>query len=113
MPGFTSLDYIHGTRLVGTAAVAFAKGLPGAGGVARDSLLFRVYIPLNATAATLTVTGLNDSGGVAASWVINGQTTLDVNLGFDCPLLNEFAGFTFQPSVTNLIWVFTRPFTGP
>jgi hypothetical protein len=114
MPGFFSQEYVHGVRLATAAAINCSNGLLGASvGKARDSLLARVFIPLNATAVSVTITGLNDTGGVAASLVLTGQTTVDTTYVFDSPLLNEFAAFTFTASIANLAWVFTRAYIGP
>jgi len=117
MAGYVSLEYVHATRLAPITAVTFAAGLPVVANgpivpKARDTLLHRVFIPLNATAITVTITGLNDSGGAAASLILSGQTTVDTMVIFDAPLLNEFAAFTFTASVANLAWVFTRDYTG-
>jgi hypothetical protein len=119
MPGFSSQEYVHATRLAVATPVTFAAGTvqlatPGAPvAKARDTLLHRVFIPLNATAITVTITGLSDSAGVAASLVLTGQTTVDTTVVFDVPLLNEFAQYTFTASIANLAWVFTRDYTGP
>jgi hypothetical protein len=110
-------NYVHATRLTGTAAVLCNRGVVGvAGGVARDTEFLGCYIDLQAGAgAILTVTGLGDSSAppVAASMVINGQITVDEDFFFPWPLLNEFAAYTFQASVSGVIWVFTRAYTGP
>jgi hypothetical protein len=60
----------------------------------------------------VTITGLGDSAGAAASLVLTGQTTVDTMVEFNAPLLNEFGVFTVTASVANLAWVFTRPYTG-
>lgn len=110
-------NYVHATRLTGTAAVNCKAGVVGGGvGVARDTEFLGCYIDLQAGAgAILTVTGLGDSSSppVAANLVINGQITVDQDFFFPWPLLNEFAAYTFQASVTGVIWVFTRAYTGP
>lgn len=115
MPGFTSADYVHATLLQGVAALNCAKGIIGGAtpGAPRDTEFFGCVIAKNAAPATLTVTGLNDSGGAAQSWVINGSTTADTPILLPWPLLNEFAAFTFQPSVAGAIWVYTRAYVGP
>jgi hypothetical protein len=114
MPGAISLDYTHAVRLATAAAIQCAAGVLGAtSGKARDTLLHRILIPLNATAVVVTVTGLADTAGAAASLVLTGQTTSDTTYVFDAPLLNEFAAFTFTASIANLAWVFTRAYTGP
>jgi hypothetical protein len=110
-------NYVHATRLTGTGVVTCNAGVVGlAGGKARDTEFLGCYIDLQAGAgAVLTVTGLGDSSSppVAASMVINGQITVDQDFFFPWPLLNEFAAYTFQASVTGVIWVFTRAYTGP
>lgn len=114
MPGFVSLDYAHATLLQGTSAIAFAKGLVGTGGVARDTELLGVYIDLHAGAgATLTVGGINDSNGSAANWVINGQITVDTLVILPWPHLNEFGPLVLTPSVAGVIVVWTRAYVGP
>lgn len=116
MPGFASLDYVHATLLTGTSPIICADGVLNAtGGTARDTEFFGWYINLNATAVTLTVTGLGNSANppIAATWVINGQTTVDDDGWLPWPLLNEFGPFTFQASVSNLVWVYTRAYVGP
>lgn len=115
MPGFVSLDYAHATLLQGTAALPCDDGIIAVGGdgTARDTLFIGAYILLNATAVTLTVTGLNDNTGVAASMILTGQTTIDQWFIPPYPILNEFAVFTFQPSVAAKVWVFTRAYQGP
>jgi hypothetical protein len=113
MPGFQSLDYAHATLLQGTSAINFNKGVVGAGGAARDTELLGVYIDLHAGAgATLTVGGINDSNGVAASWVINGQITADTPVILPWPLLNEFGPLVLTPSVAGVILVWTRAYVG-
>lgn len=115
MPGFTSADYVHATLLQGVAALNCKAGvIGGAAGVAKDTLLFGVYIDLNAvTGATLTITGLTDSANAQQPWVLNGQVSTDGLIAFPWPILNEFAAFTFTPSVAGKIWVFTRAYVGP
>lgn len=117
MAGEVALVPVHATLLLGTAALNCANGVVGsaAPGVAFDTLWFGYLISLNAvTAATLTVGGaLHNSSGAVAPMLLNGQVTLDVPFWFPEPILNEFGAFTFQPSVTGVIWVFTRPYFGP
>jgi hypothetical protein len=114
MPGKFSLEYVHATLLQGTSAIAFAKGLVGAGGVARDTELLGAYIDLHAgAAATLTIGGINDSTGAAANWVINGQITVDTPVILPWPLLNEFGPLVLTPSVAGVIVVWTRAYVGP
>lgn len=117
MPGYAALDYVHATLLNGTAALQCKAGVIGsAAGVARDTQLMGAYIDLQAGAgATLTITGLGNSATppIAATWVLDGQITLDLGAIFPWGILNEFAAYTFQASVSNVIWVYTRPFTGP
>lgn len=110
-PGF---DYLHGTLLQGTAALNCKGGVIGGGaGVAKDTELLGIYIGLHAvTAATLTITGLVDSSATQQPWVLNGQISLDTWIPFPYPVLNEFAAYTFTPSVAGIIWVFTRAFQG-
>lgn len=110
-PGF---DYLHATLLQGTAALNCKGGVIGglAGGV-KDTELVGIYIGLNAvTAATLTVTGMTDSAAAQQPWVFNGQIATDTLIALPYPILNEFAAFTFQPSVAGKIWVLTRAFQG-
>lgn len=117
MPGFVLPDYAHATLLRGTAALNCKGGvIGGGGGAARDTLLLGVYIGLHATtAAALTIAGLTDSAvpPTQQPWVLNGQVAIDTPYWFTYPILNEFAAFTFTPSVDALIWVFTRAYTGP
>lgn len=113
MAGFVGLEFAHGTVLHGTGAVAWAKGLPGAGGVARDTLLQGVYIKLGAGPATLTITGMGDEAGVARNWVLSGVVATDTWYPFTHPILNEFAAFTFTASVADVVTVFTKAFAGP
>lgn len=114
MPGFISADCVHATLLQGVAALNCKAGIiGGAAGIVRDTEFFGAFLAKNAGPAVLTITGLNDSGGVAQSWVINGSTTQDTSLLLPWPLLNEFAAFTFQPSVAGAIWVYTRAYVGP
>lgn len=113
MPGFVLPDYCHSTLLQGTAALNCNAGIiGGSAGVARDTLFLGYYIDLGAGPATLTVTGLRDSSNAAQPWVITGQVAIDQYLFFVYPILNEFAAFTFQPSVAAKVWVFTRAYTG-
>jgi hypothetical protein len=105
---------VHATLLQGTAALNCAAGIiGGAAGKARDTELIGIDIAKNATAAVLTIAGLADSSGAAASWMINGLTSADMEVLVPYPLLNEFGAFTFTPSVAGVIWVFTRPYIGP
>lgn len=110
-------NYVHATRLAGTAAInckAGVCGAPGPAGLARDTEFLGCYIDLTAVAgAVLTVGGFGDNTGAAAPWLINGQISLDQNFFFPWPLLNEFGPLIFTPSVANAIWVFTRAYTGP
>ena len=114
MPGYVTQDPAHGTVLNGTSALQCVNGIITSSatpvGKAQDTLITGVYIPLAATASTLTVTGLADQTGTARSLLISGQITVDTNIIFDPPLLNDFAAFTFTPSASNLIVVFTRAF---
>lgn len=114
MPGFSSLDYAHSTILLGTAALNCAKGIVGGAAGARvDTLLLGVLILKNAGPATLTITGLQNSSGNAASLILNGSTADDRLYLPPFPLLNELAAFTFQPSVASTVVVFTRAYAGP
>lgn len=109
-PGF---DYAHATLLQGTAALNCKGGIiGGAAGAAKDTEIVGVYIKANATAVTLTITGLEDSTGAQQPFILTGSTTVDTWVSFPAPLLNELAAFTFQPSVAALVWVFTRAFQG-
>lgn len=115
MPGFSSLEYGHATLLTGTSALPCNAGVIGSAGKVRDTLFLGCYVDLQAGAgATLTVTGLGNSAvpPVAATWLINGQITLDGSFFLPWPLLNEFAAYTFQASVSNVVWVYTRAYTG-
>jgi hypothetical protein len=115
MAGVVDLSPVHATLLQGTSALNCASGIIGgaAAGIAKDTVLFGYIIGKNATAATLTITGLHDSGATLQPMLLNGSTTADVPFWFPEPILNEFAGFTFQPSVAGLVWVFTRAYVGP
>jgi hypothetical protein len=115
MAGVVDLSPVHATLLQGTSALNCAGGIigGGAGGAAKDTLWYGYIIGKNATAATLTVTGLHDSSATLQSMVLNGSTTADTPFYFPEPILNDFAGFTFQPSVAGIIWVFTRAYVGP
>jgi hypothetical protein len=113
MPGYVTQDPAHGTVLNGTSTLQCVNGIitnTATPGKAQDTLITGVYIPLAATASTLTVTGFADQTGTARSLLISGQVTIDTNVVFDPPLLNDFAAFTFTPSASNLIVVFTRAF---
>lgn len=114
MPGYLSLDPLHATVLNGTAALQCVNGIITNSatpvGKAQDTLLIGVYIMLGAGPATLTITGLADQTGAARSWLITGQVTLDTPVFFPVPILNDFAAFTFTPSVSNVIVVYTRAF---
>ncbi len=115
MAGVVDLSPVHSTLLQGTSALNCLAGIVGGatGGQVKDTLWYGYFIGKNATAATLTVTGLHDSSATLQSMVLNGSTTADVPFWFPEPILNEFAGFTFQPSVAGVIWVFTRACVGP
>ena len=104
------LDWAHATLLLGTAALNCKAGvIGGAAGVAGDTEFLGCYIDLNGTAATLTIGGgFENSSGGAAPMVIDGQIASDVPLILPWPLLNEFGPFTFTPSISGVIWVFTR-----
>lgn len=114
MPGYVSSDPVHATVLNGTATLQCVNGIitiTAIAGKAQDTLLMGVYIPLTAvTAATLTITGLADQTGTARSWLLSGQTAVDTNILFEGPILNDFGPFTFTPSVSNVIIVYTRAF---
>lgn len=113
MPGYVSNDPIHATVLNGVATLQCKGGIIGAnGGAANDTLLLGCYIPLAATPSTLTITGLADNTGVARSWIISGLAASDVSVALPAGILNDFAAFTFTPSASNLIIVYTRAFTG-
>lgn len=114
MAGYTSSDPCHGVRLAGTALLNCKGGIIGAtAGAACDTVLFGVYIELAATAATLTIGGMLDNTGAAAPLLISGETTVDYFWMPPSPILNNAAAFTFTPSIANLIWVFTRAYSGP
>jgi hypothetical protein len=114
MPGKFGLEYIHATLLQGIVALNCKAGvIGGAVGVARDTEFYGAFLTKNAGPAILTITGLNDNTGAAQSWVLNGSATVDTPIILPWPILNEFAGFTFQPSVAGAIWVYTRAYTGP
>jgi hypothetical protein len=72
-----------------------------------------VYIQFNATAASLTITGMKDQAGTAQSLLVTGSTTADYFWMPPAPILNSFAAFTFTASIANLIWVFARAYEGP
>jgi hypothetical protein len=82
-------------------------------GQAYDTLLYGVYIQFAAGPPTLTVGGLSDNTGAAASLLVSGSTSLDYFWMPPAPILNRFAAFTFTPSVSAKIWVFTRAYVGP
>ena len=115
MPGYSSLDYAHGTVLHATSAIKCVSGVLGGAtnGVPRDTLLYGIYIQLGAGPVTCTIAGLADEGGLARNWVLSGQVTIDSWYAFNDPVLNEFAAFTFTASVADKVTVFTRAFTGP
>lgn len=114
MAGFTSVDPCHGTRLSVATAVQCKAGILGAAvGSPYDSLLFGVYLQLNATVVTVTIGGMTDQAGAAQSLLISGETTIDYFWMPPAPILNNFAAFTFQASIANLVWIFTRPYYGP
>lgn len=115
MPGYVSLDPSKGVRLAGTSILQCNKGIVGAAtaGAAYDTALMGVYIQLNATAATLTIGGMSDSSGAAQNMLLTGSTTVDYFWFPSEPVVNYFAAFTFTPSITNVIWVFTRAYIGP
>lgn len=115
MPGFLSLDPSRGVRLASSSAVQCKAGVLGtAAGVACDTLLLGVYIPLTAvTATTLTIAGLSDSAGAAASLLISGQIPTDTYWVPHEPLLNYFGPFVFTASAANIVWLFLRAYNGP
>ena len=107
MAGYTSTDPCHAVRLAVATAVPCKAGILGlTGGVPLDTALYGVYVQLNATAVTVTIAGLADSAGNAASLLITGETTVDYFWMPPSPILNSFAAFTFTASVAALI-VFT------
>lgn len=114
MPGFVQLDPGHATILNGTSAVNCAAGILGGSlaGAARDTVLQGIHLPLHATALTLTIGGLADSTGAAVNWLLSGQTTVDTYFEWPQGILNDFGAFSFTPSVSGLITVLTRAFTG-
>jgi hypothetical protein len=108
MPGFDAVPPGHPTLLQGTGAVAFAKGVVGAGGAASDTLIYGFHILANAiTAATVTLTGFIDTNGNAASITWTGSTATDTLIIFPAPILNEFAALVATPSVSAKVWLFT------
>jgi hypothetical protein len=112
--GFTSVDPCTGVLLAGTALLNCKEGVIGATvGAAYDTLLFGVYIQFAAGPPTLTIGGMADNTGTAQNLLISGSTTLDYFWMPPSPILNNFAAFTFTPSVTLKIWVFTRDYRGP
>jgi hypothetical protein len=112
--GYTSVDPCQGILLQGTAVLNCAAGvIGGAAGAAYDTVLYGVYIQLNATAAALSIAGLKDNTGAAQPLLITGLTTQDYFWMPPAPILNSFAAFTFTPSVAGKIWVFTRAYVGP
>ena len=116
MPGFSSADWSTFRLLQGTTLLNCVAGVilatNNAGNV-MDTLLLGVYIEANATAATLTIGGFRDTAGAAATMLISGSTTVDYFWMPPAPILNEFAAFTFTPSVAGKIFVATRAYTGP
>lgn len=113
MPGYVTSDPLHATVLNGTSALQCVNGIitnTATPGKAQDTLLAGVYIPLAGAASTLTITGLADQTGTARNWLISGQVTVDSNFVFDPPILNDFGAFTFTPSASNVIVVYTRAF---
>ena len=114
MAGYTSTDPMSATCLAGTSALQCKGGIiGGAAGVAFDTVLFGVYIQLNATAASVTIGGMSDSSGAATNMIITGETTVDYFWVPPAPILNRFGPFVFTPSATHLVWVFTRNYYGP
>jgi hypothetical protein len=114
LAGYSSADPCHGVLLTGVAALQCKAGIIGANaGAAYDTVLFGVYIQTNATAGVLTIAGMLNTSGVAANMLITGSTTADYFWMPPQPILNNAAAFVFTPSITNLIWVFTRPYYGP
>ena len=113
MPGFASLDSVHGALLAGTAAITCKAGVFGTAGAVRDTELFGVIILKNAGPATLTITGLTDNTGTAQNVVLSGGTAADTPYIFPWPLLNAGAAFSLQPSVTLTCLVFVRAYIGP
>jgi hypothetical protein len=115
MAGYTSTDPTHGTRLSVATAVQCKAGVVGASsaGVAFDTLLYGVYVELNATAASVTIGGMNDQAGVAQNLLITGEVATDYFWMPPAPILNSFGPFVFQASLANLVWIFTRPYVGP
>src|SRR5208282_4498206 len=108
-----SEDPCHTTILAGTSALQCKGGIiGGAAGVANDTILTGVYIPLHATAATLTIGGFLDSTGSPANWVLSGQTTIDQFFEFKPGMLNDAGALTFTPSVAGIIVAFTHAFAG-
>jgi hypothetical protein len=112
--GYTSIDPCHGVRLSVATLTQCKAGILGSNaGAAWDSLLFGVYLEANATAVTLSIAGMADQAGAAQTLLISGETTADYFWMPPAPILNTFAAFTFQASIANLVWIFTRPYYGP
>ncbi len=115
MAGYTSTDPCHAVRLSVTSAVQCRAGVVGASvaGAPYDSLLYGVYIQLNATAANVTIAGMQDQAGAAQNLLITGLTTQDYFWMPPAPILNNFGAFVFTASIANLVWIFTRAYVGP
>jgi hypothetical protein len=114
MSGYSSTDPTTGILLLGNSILQCKAGVIGSTvGNATDTVLFGVYIQMNATAATCTIGGMLNSSGAAANLLISGSTTADYFWMPPAPVLNRSAPFTFTPSITALIWVFTRAYSGP
>jgi len=115
MAGYVDLNPMHGTRLSVATAVQCKAGVVGAvpAGAAYDTVLYGVYIQLNATAATLSIAGMNDQAGVAQNKLISGLVAQDYFWTPPVPIVNSFGAFVFTASLANLVWVYTRPYIGP
>ena len=114
MAGYTSSDPCHGTLLQGTSLLNCKAGIIGAtAGLAYDTVLYGIYILLNATAVTMTIGGLSDNTGAAQNMLVTGFTNQDYIWFPPAPILNNFAAFTFTPSAAGKVWIFTRAYQGP
>ena len=110
MPGYSGSPPVHAVLLQGTSAIAYSKGIVGAGGASGDTLIYGFHILTNATAVTITLTGFIDSSAAAASIVWTGSTTADTIVVFPAPILNEFAALTATPSVAAKVWLYTSAY---
>jgi hypothetical protein len=100
---------LHSTAALNVQAGAFVGTSPFNAGVAGDTHFLGCKILANGTPVTLTVTGMADETGSAASDVYTGSASADTYFGLNgLALVNDFAAMTLQASVADKVWVALR-----